>query len=117
MLSEFLKDPDIVCLINLKILGQEVATKIPLVQSAFASMDYYKDDLESLCSVYRSLVKNHPFFDGNKRTATIYLIIGLTTLNFEVDQDSISDLTLEVATHQYEVNEIVSKLRSIIRIK
>lgn len=70
------------CLLSLK----EYAAKVDLVESAFASMDYYKTDLEKLCSVYRSLIKNHAFFDANKRTASLYLKSGLESLGYDVDQ-------------------------------
>lgn len=118
MLNEFLRDPDFAIFINQRILkSDEGLIRESMVESAFASIDYYKYELESLCSVYRGLIKNHPFIDGNKRTAAIYLIIGLDILGFKVDQDLISDLTLDVAIHQYEVSEIAKKLKSIIIIK
>lgn len=118
MLSDEFRDPNLVLQLNCDLLGLSVPNaKIDLVESSFASIGYYNNDLESLCSVFRSIIKNHPFFDANKRTASLYLIGGLESIRYTVDQDKLADLTLEVAIHQYEVSEIAKKLKSIIIIK
>jgi len=32
---------------------------------------YYADIIEEAAALFESLAKNHPFFDGNKRTAVV----------------------------------------------
>lgn len=114
MLDERFFDPDFILDINSELLNTNCCIKPNQVVSAFASTDYYDSDLAKLCSVYRSIVKNHCFVDGNKRTAAVYLCSGLKSLGYSSTQDLLSDLTLDVASSQYEVDEIVKKLKSII---
>lgn len=118
MLDSEFRDSTLVLCINQKLLGSaQPNAKFDLVESAFASIYYYYSDIMAACSVYRSLIKNHPFFDANKRTASLYLTGALNSLGYSVDQNLLADLTLEVATGQFEVDEIATKLQSIITTK
>lgn len=118
MLNPDYLDPIFVTEINCTLLNLNSPTaKFDLVESAFASIPYYNDDIDVLCSVYRSLIKNHPFFDANKRTASVYLLDGLNSLGYTIDQDVLADLTLDVAVNKYEVSDISKKLRSVMILK
>ena len=43
--------------------------------------------------------------------------MGLRSLGYQVDQNQLADLTLDVASKHYEVKEIAKKLQSIIIVK
>lgn len=48
--------------------------------SVYSTIDYCGTLKEKICSVVRSLIKNHPFIDGNKRTAlSVFLFFHMLT--------------------------------------
>jgi len=57
-----------------------------------------------------SIVKNHPFIDGNKRTG--YVLMRLVLMNFDKDiqatQDEKYDFIISVASGQLEFQQIVT---------
>lgn len=88
-----------------------------LLESAFSSYGYYGTWIEQVCSVYRGLVKNHAFSDGNKRTGAIILAAYVEQHGYEFPDGKLYELTIDVATHNYDVDEIVSKLLEVIVVK
>ena len=83
-----------------------------LLGSAFSSFSYYDTDIEKICSIFRGLVKNHAFSDGNKRTASAILVSWLEQNGYSLLQEDLCDLVMDVATHSYGVSEIVALLKS-----
>lgn len=82
-------------------------------QATFGSEDLYPDLFSKAAALMQSLIGNHPFVDGNKRTgisaAGLFLRRNgwrLTTDNVEVES-----FTLRVADIQPEVAEIAAWLR------
>jgi len=60
---------------------------------------YHKNYWQQAASFFRSLVKNHAFFDGNKRTALIALqtFLNLNGWELETNQKQLVRFTIEVA--------------------
>lgn len=56
-------------------------------------------------SVFESLVKNHPFIDGNKRTAVVYLIYSLNEvgLMYNCDHFYLSKIVDNIAANKINV--------------
>jgi death on curing protein len=84
----------------------EAATTRP--QATFDEQELYPDLFTKAAAFMDSLVNNHPFIDGNKRTgitaAALFLRQNgyrLTTSNPEVEA-----FTLKVASSRVEINEI-----------
>lgn len=108
-------DPETVIEINKSVNNTETPwVNKDLLYSAFSSYSYYEDPLEQFCAIYRGLIKNHAFSDGNKRTAVIVLTAYLNQHNYRLSSEDLCDLTLDVATHNYEVSEITEKLLPLI---
>ena len=108
-------DPETVIEINKSVNNTETPwVNKDLLYSAFSSYGYYEDPLEQFCAIYRGLIKNHAFSDGNKRTAVIVLTAYLNQHNYRLSSEDLCDLTLDVATHNYEVSEITEKLLPLI---
>ena len=61
---------------------------ISLLKSSLASHIYYDNIEDKIISVVSSLIKNHAFFDGNKRTALLVLVYLLSDNNFKIPTDS-----------------------------
>jgi death on curing protein len=66
-----------------------------------------------------SVIKNHPFIDGNKRTG--YVLMRLMLMQFGKDltatQDEKYSFVIEVASGQIEFNEIVAWIKKRVMEK
>lgn len=64
-----------------------------------------------------SIVKNHPFLDGNKRTGSLaaYVFLQINDVEFEPDEKEFGDLTLACAEGSVTKEQIVAFFRSNIR--
>ncbi|MBS1156802.1 MAG: type toxin-antitoxin system death-on-curing family toxin [Proteobacteria bacterium] len=65
----------------------------------FAGIDKWDNDFEKAASLFFGLVKNHAFFDGNKRIALLMLLLYLTRINRWPDcsQRDFENLTVSTA--------------------
>lgn len=102
----------------------ESACSRPL--TSYGRNEKYKTLLEKAGALFHSLSKNHPFHNGNKRTALVSLICVLERNNYrfvkEVTDDNIYDFSLSVASdcfpeegHNLSVDQVVKKITSWIR--
>jgi len=79
-----------VCEIHARVLrhsgGQDgIRDKNGLESAVFRPQSgYYSDELEEAAALLESLVQNHPFLDGNKRTAWIATVTFLNTNGYEL---------------------------------
>lgn len=57
-----------------------------------------------------SIIRRHPFVDGNKRTATASAAYLLSTLGYrvKVGQKALEDFAVSVAEGKYETGEIAA---------
>lgn len=97
----------------------EIVTGIPVdtarkqkVKSAFSSVDYYDAVQYQISCVVCSIVKNHYFIDGNKRTALFVYIVLCSINNIDIKHNSIelANTMQELAVHPYDVEYGVSLL-------
>ncbi|MCG8320660.1 MAG: type II toxin-antitoxin system death-on-curing family toxin [Cytophagales bacterium] len=51
--------------------------------ATFSGEELYKTPVEKAAAIFESIVKNHPFQDGNKRIA--YVMLRLVLMNSELD--------------------------------
>ncbi|MCO5276069.1 MAG: type II toxin-antitoxin system death-on-curing family toxin [Flavobacteriales bacterium] len=86
--------------------GLEAALARPF--ATFDGQELYPDPVVKAAALLESVVKNHPFVDGNKRTG--YVLARLTLLTYDMDlqagDDEEYDLVIRVATGQLEVEEV-----------
>jgi death on curing protein len=81
-------------------------------QSVFGQ-DAYPLLFEKAAALFESIAKNHAFHNANKRTALASLIVFLKinhykwTMGIEEEQD----FTVDVVTHKYTFQEIVSMIK------
>ena len=83
-----------------------------MLESAFSSWHYFETPEDQICSVLRGIIKNHPFRDGNKRTAVIvfYEFIDLMNLNFTLSETKFEDIVVKIAESKFDVEEITKML-------
>ena len=67
--------------------GLEAAIARPY--ATFDGVDLYPDPIDKAAAIFESLIINHPFIDGNKRTA--YTLLRLMLLNFNQDIEASED--------------------------
>lgn len=85
-------------------------------QSVFGS-DAYPDIHSKAAAMMHSLIRNHPFVDGNKRTGVLSVIVfyNLNGHSVEADQEDVIALALDVAEGQIDVEGIAGILKSWAR--
>lgn len=103
------------CLIN-ETGGSHGIRDIGLLQSAIArpmatfdKNDLYPDLFTKAASLMHSIIKNHPFVDGNKRTAITAASLFLMRNNYilKVSNKELEQFTNKVASKSVELQEIV----------
>jgi death-on-curing protein len=65
----------------------------------FDGKDLYPDPVEKAAAIFESIVSNHPFVDGNKRTAYVLLrlVLKRNQLDIKVGQDVKYDFVIKAA--------------------
>lgn len=81
--------------------------------ATFASQDLYPDIFLKAGAFIQSIVKNHPFVDGNKRTAFAGAMVFLKAngLSFNADQNNVVKFMIRVANENISVDEIARWLK------
>lgn len=85
--------------------------------SAFGT-DAYPSTWTKAAALLHSIVKNHPLVDGNKRLGWLACAVFLDLNGFDptkASNDDVFDLVMHVAAHPIEVDELASRLETIIR--
>jgi death-on-curing protein len=86
-------------------------------QATFAGESVYAD-LEEVAAAYLFyLCRNHPFVDGNKRTAfgACLLFLRLNGLSPSPDSDDWEQLVLDVAASRLDRDATTTRLRKLLR--
>ena len=107
--------------INAKVMGgRHVLRDRGLLESAVArpqasafGADAYPDLAAKAAAMLHSLVLNHPFVDGNKRTAVLATLVFLDLNGYVVqwDQRAALDFMLRLAQHPIELDDAIVFLR------
>jgi len=74
----------------------------------------YKDVFEQAAAAGESIIMNHPFVDGNKRTgwAIMYYLLRLQQFRIDASEDDAYDFVVKLATGEYRFEEAVEWLRA-----
>lgn len=75
---------------------------------------YYGDLIEEAAALWESLSQNHPFIDGNKRTAfaATYTFLSLNGLRLTADAEAVYGFIAALyATHRFNFEALVPWLR------
>ncbi len=79
----------------------------------FDGKDLYPDPVDKAAAIFESIVSNHPFVDGNKRTAYVLLrlILKRNQLDINVDQDVKYDFVIKAAKRELTFDKIREWIR------
>lgn len=74
----------------------------------FDQHELYPTPIEKSAAIFESMIINHPFIDGNKRTAYILLRYVLSLYNFDIMafEDEKYEMTIAASTGQIRFDEI-----------
>jgi len=77
-------------------------------QAMFGGVDLYPDLCDKAAALMESLIQNHPFVDGNKRTglAAAGILLERNGYRFTADNDQVFDITMSVARGDVRHKEI-----------
>lgn len=83
----------------------------------FAKQELYPDIISKAACYLRSFAMNHPFFDGNKRTALMATVIFLERNGYEViaDNDKMYKFVEKVVKGKLEIPSIARRLKKFIK--
>jgi death on curing protein len=73
----------------------------------------YPDAFTKAAALGESLIINHPFVDGNKRTGIVAILTLLIESNYKVvcDENELYDFTIKISTGEIKFDEIVQWLK------
>lgn len=79
-------------------------------EATFGGEDLYPDIFHKAAALMESLIKNHPFIDGNKRTAitSAGIFLQMNSYTLETSQKELERFTLDMATGKASFNDAVS---------
>ena len=74
-------------------------------------MEFYKGLFLKAAAIYRSIIVNHPFIDGNKRTATLTLGVFLANNGYYLDApiEEVIEYALMVAKNEVRDINIIAQ--------
>lgn len=86
-------------------------------QQTFDKKELYPDILAKASCYLRSFSMNHPFFDGNKRTALMSTIMFLEQNGYEViaDNDKLFKLVEKVVKGKLNIDSIKKRLKKFAK--
>lgn len=86
-------------------------------QASFGGQSVYTDLTEVAAAYLFYLCRNHPFIDGNKRTAlgACLVFLGLNGITPPADGPEWEVLTLDLAASQLDREQTTKRLRRILR--
>ena len=78
--------------------------------ATFDGQELYPTGFQKAAAILESIIKNHPFVDGNKRTAWLacFVIIKLYNHKLTLSEKEAYDFVIEVASSHMEFDYIVS---------
>lgn len=86
-------------------------------EASFSGEDLYPDLFLKTASLLHSLLRNHPFVDGNKRTAmfSAMTVLELNGYEFISEQMEIVDFALKIENEKLSVEQISDWLKEHTR--
>ena len=80
----------------------------------FGSVDLYLTAYEKAAALAESIIINHPFGDGNKRTGFLAMlaILKMSKIEFDVTNNEIYNLTIQTSTGEIKFEGIAEWLKN-----
>ncbi|GAW30263.1 type II toxin-antitoxin system death-on-curing family toxin [Carboxydocella sp. JDF658] len=81
--------------------------------AGFGEVEFYPEIYDKAAVLTHSIINNHPFIDGNKRTgiAAGVLTLKINNINFKVDQEEMVRFVMQIAQGQVDWPQIAKWFR------
>ena len=98
--------------VNQSLTGYDNSDRLDSVRGAISSYYYYDEDRMQIVSIVRSLIKNHYFVDGNKRTAAtvLFALSSVSGIPMTKNDDYYIDVICDIASNHYSVDKVAEIL-------
>ena len=86
-------------------------------QATFGSQQLHKDIYEKAAAYFFHIIKNHPFVDGNKRTACTSTIIFLimNDCDINLNKNQLYNLAVDVANSKLQKKQISNLFKKLAK--
>ena len=76
---------------------------------SFGDVEFYPSPFEKAAALIESIVKNHPFIDGNKRTGFLacYSLLYRSKFQINADQEHAYQFVIDIASSKISFEDIV----------
>lgn len=83
-------------------------------RASFGGKDLYPKVLEKAAALFHSMILNHPFLDGNKRTAlaVLYEFLKQNGYNLKASEKELIELPLKIERKDFSLEEIARWLKN-----
>ena len=83
-------------------------------QTTFDGRDLYIDIFEKAAALVNSLILNHPFVDGNKRTGVVSALVflELNGWTLRVEEEDLLEAALKVATKKWNSEKLIDWIKT-----
>lgn len=100
---------------GLRDLGRLEAAIATQTQNVFGE-ELYPTVIEKTAAIIRGIIADHPFVDGNKRTAMItgLTLLEINNIRFAAQPGEIEDIAVQIATDKFDVPAIANWLHNHI---
>ena len=80
----------------------------------FGGEDLYASAIEKAAAIAESLIINHPFVDGNKRTGFLAMlaVLKIGKMNLTATEENAYQFTISISTGEIRFDEIVQWLKN-----
>lgn len=97
---------------GLRDLGRLEAAIAAQTQNAFGE-ELYPGIIDKAAAVIRGIVADHPFVNGNKRTAMLagLTLLGVNNIRFVANPGEVEDFAVRIAINKLDIPAIISWLR------
>lgn len=95
-----------------------IYSSIEQIHQTFAGEDLYPSLEEKTARLGYSIIRNHPFLDGNKRTGLALMLHTLLINNIELDEDYINESLLfiqSLASGEKSYEEVLEWIKKVIK--
>lgn len=84
----------------------------------FDQNELYPEPIDKAAAIFESLISNHPFIDGNKRTAYVLMRLPLleNNLDLQADLNERYDFVMEAAKGELKVDQIRKWLTNHVKL-
>ena len=82
-------------------------------KTEFYGRELYKDTYVKAIILGITIIQNHPFIDGNKRTGihAMLVMLGMNNIEVDIEPEKLTTLALQIARKEIATEDIVALLK------